>query len=237
MDVLHPDSPSFPPGFSYSDFRPVRIPGEAFVDRYEVAREGTYTVVGERHDEFSYASDIIIPLLETGEFDKIFIEALLRGEIDYSKKNEENLGLENDFDYNPDKYQRIISAAERNGTEVHGLDAKGERKESTYLMVEDWVDYIRQNKGENNLALVGSLHVFRGFNYPPKEYDEMSYISIGRLLPDDNYTIAMARPGKEMDEEDITEGFYRLEDLPPILPDKFQNDQAADFVRISTSSY
>lgn len=235
MDVLTAESFNPPKLFSAANFRPVDIPDETFVKTSEVAKKGKFTIVGENHSESEFATDIIIPLLETEEYDRIFIEALLRGHIEDTKESKEEPGKVHDFDYNVEKYRRIIESAEENNTEVYGLDAHGSRKSSSYLMVKEWANYIEENAGEKNLALIGSIHVFNGFHYIGSEYPEMSRMSIQSFLPEESYSVALARPGKELDRE-LTEGFYRIENLPKVLPEKFQKDKAADFIRVSTNS-
>lgn len=113
------DTPDFFDSTSYST--PSDIRELSLIDE-------KYVVVGERHPEERVADKVIIPLLESGEFDTLMMEASTQGPVKSPPKQRYNYHKDGAYTWNPEKFDQITQKAEENEVEVYGLESRGTRK-------------------------------------------------------------------------------------------------------------
>lgn len=129
----------------------------------DAARGKKFVVVGEWHAGLDVVP-IIEPLMGSGQFKGIFLEAFDQGgELKHTGRSV--------YNWNPDKYEEIVSMAKANNIEVHGIDVKpakpfskiGKAETEQYYnaRVEAWADHISSvsEAASHYLILVGSFHV------------------------------------------------------------------------------
>ena len=190
--------------------------------------EALYVFLGEKHTDSTLHSRVLMPLIESGAFSSIYLEALKRG--DYRQEGDA-LRNRSVFKWNPEKYDRIIEASLRHGLNVHGIDAHDEREDDR---VRNWAQYIIGDKrDDSSLILTGRGHVnfWREHQRNRKPSDILpAHMAAEGVKPGRLLTVTT------LFHRDISEGLYRVYELPDVGGEDyntarvFKENRAADFV-------
>jgi hypothetical protein len=190
--------------------------------------DALYVFLGEKHTDSTLHSRVLMPLIESGTFSSIYLEALKRG--DYRQEGEA-LRNRSVFKWNPEKYDRIIEASLKHGLNVHGIDAHDEREDGR---VRNWAQYIIGDKRDgSSLVLTGRGHV--NFWREHQRNRDPSDILPAHMAEEG------VKPGRLLTvttlfHSDISQGLYRVYELPDVGGEGyntarvFKENRAADFV-------
>jgi len=128
------------------------------------ATEGKrFVVIGEDHKSVDVMA-VLKPLIGSGRFRGIFLEALTRGNLETEGDRLKEGAV---YYWNPVKYDQILAMAKIQNMEIHGIDTSVsfvDTREYKVDRVVSWASYINDaaNKNGQYLVLVGEMHA----NYP-----------------------------------------------------------------------
>lgn len=164
--------------------------------------ENRHTLVGETHEDRQVIDQVLEPLIQTENYDNLYLEALLRG--NYTEEGEKLIPDEKVWNYNPEKYHELVDIAEDHGMEIHGLDNHGDSRKDYEHEISDWANYILETgKQENNLILVGNGHVTQ---WPERE--EPRHLPV--YLPNEDEITTVTEPSIPHEQQN---GVYTAEKL------------------------
>ena len=185
-----------------------------------------YVFVGERHPDSTIYSGVLLPLIKSGKFSSIYLEALGKG--DYRREGPD---LFNSVivKYNPDKYGRIIEKSLEEGMEVHGINSRGSCEEDG---VSDWAKYITEHgRHGSKIVLTGGGHLYSWRRYRRRKNHDIlpAYLSDFGVPGERIVTISTFITGG------IPPGLYRTRDLPEVKNESLRilkEKRATDYIWI-----
>lgn len=186
-----------------------------------------YVVVGERHPDERVADDVIIPLLESGEFDTLMMEAFTQGPVKSPPKQRYNYHKDGVYTWNSEKFDRITQKAEENEVEIYGLESEGARK-TERMELADWALQTVKNTDSKTLVVIGSSHS-RAPSYKEvpmrREYREEA--TLEHMLPSPAATVCVSgrEDIKEVEPTHLEDGLYSTEEIPRLMPEKLASDK------------
>lgn len=194
-----------------------------------------YVVIGEHHPDPDIADEVIIPLLETGKFDTVLLEAFTRGPV-VRKPDKKRLSYlkHGTYTWNPEKYDRITEKALENEVNIYGLDSKGSRMTERMELASWALETVKKTEGKS-LIVIGNAHT-EGLQYLdiPTRREYRPDASLEHMLPEKAATVNLAKKDSNFDDElepvTLDEGLYRSEDIPRYLPEKFVKSDRNNFV-------
>ena len=219
------DTPGFYDTTSYCS--PIGIEELSLIDE-------KYVVVGENHPDEKIAEKVIIPLLNSGEFDTILLEAFINGPVGNPPRQEYSYFKDGVYVWNPEKFDRITEEAIENGVDVYGLESRGERKKTEREELANWALETVKKTDEKTLIVVGTSHTCAPeYIETPMRKDFRKEATLEHMLPEESATVALAGSDDfkaNVQPLQMEEGLYRTEDIPRFMPGKFSEDDRKNFV-------
>ena len=185
-----------------------------------------YVVVGESHPDERVADKVIIPLLESGEFDTLIMEAFMQGPVKSPPRRRYNYHPDGVYKWNPEKFDKITKRAEENEVDIYGLESMGSRK-TERMELADWALETVKNTEEKTLVVIGNSHSRTpSYKEVPMRTDYREKATLENMLPEPSVTVCVSdREGlKDVNPTHLEDGLYSTEELPRFMPEKFSGE-------------